>query len=129
MHSNGISTNSTRSPMQLAFLEGGGVWGYPRKCDFLRSEWTLLFQFIHQSNIIICCIFGRHVRNLNLYRKNKIIFPHTKKIFACKSVIAAVAHKSLFKNSQYCASCSLNTFLLKLHFGKKSRQRKYTHTV
>jgi hypothetical protein len=60
-----------------------------------------------------------------IYRKNNIFSPYKKKIFSWTSVIAAVIHYSLFKNSQYCASCSLN-FSIEKHFGKKSRQRKYT---
>jgi hypothetical protein len=68
------------------------IWNLgPRKCDFLRSERTLLFQFIYQSHKYFAAFLEKHVNNLNLYRKNNIISPYKKKKFACTSVIAAVA--------------------------------------
>jgi hypothetical protein len=45
-------------------------------------------------------------------------------LYECNS---SSGNKSLLKNSQYCASCSLN-FSIEKHFNRTSRQRKYTVT-
>jgi hypothetical protein len=104
----------------------GKFWNLgPRKCDILRSERTLLFQFIHQSHKITCCIFGKHVKNL--YRKNNIISLYKKTIFTCTSVIAAVVYISLYSKIVSTVLLVALTFLLKNISAKNHEQRKYTH--
>jgi hypothetical protein len=44
-----------------------------------------------QSRKNFAAFLEKHVKNLNLDRKNNIISPYKKKIFARTSVIAAVA--------------------------------------
>jgi hypothetical protein len=56
-----------------------------------KMRFVLLFQFIFQSHKNFAAFLEKHVKNLNLYRKNNIISPYKKKKFACTSVIAAVA--------------------------------------
>ena len=88
----------------------------------------LLFQFIHQSHKIICFIFGKHVKNLNLYRKNNIISLYKKTIFTCTSVLAAVVgYISLYSKIVSTVLLVALIFLLKIISAKNHEQRKYTH--
>jgi uncharacterized membrane protein YoaK (UPF0700 family) len=91
--------------------------------------------FCSNSYISVTKIFAafleRHVKNLNLYRKNNIISPYKKRFSLYKCIIAAVAIGLYFKIIGTVLLVVL-TFLgikLKKHTSRKSLQRKYTHTA
>ena len=86
-----------------------------------------MFQFIYQSHKNFAAFLEKHVKNLNLYRKNNIISPYKKNKFACTSVIAAVAI-SLYQKIVSTVLLVALTFLLK-NFSAENHDNANTHIL